>query len=245
MKRAPEQVDAGRRAFLVAASAAGGGLLIGVAGAARAAVLAAAGGTPAAGEGALNPWVRIGTDSTVTIIVSQAEIGQGISTTLPAILADELGADWSRVRLETAPYDKAYQNPRVNWMFTGNSESIQSFHDLMRKTGAAARDMLVRAAANRWGVAPSSCRTENGFVVHAPTRRRLAFGEVAADAARLDPPRAPELRPAGELKLVGRSAGAGRRSRRRSTAVRSSVSTSRCPASSSPRCAPHRRSAAR
>jgi isoquinoline 1-oxidoreductase subunit beta len=205
VKRASEPVDAGRRAFLVTASAAGGGLLIGVAVPVRAAILAATGGARAPGELALNPWVRIGADGTVTIIVSQAEIGQGISTTLPAILADELGADWSRVRLETAPYDKAYQNPRVNWMFTGNSESVQAFHDLMRKTGAGAREMLVRAAARRWAVEPSSCRTENGFVIHASTKRRLGFGEVAADAAKLEPPRDPVLKPAGELKLVGRS----------------------------------------
>jgi isoquinoline 1-oxidoreductase beta subunit len=205
MSEVLEGIDIGRRAFLVAASAAGGGLLIGAVLPAGAATLVDAAGRPVVGERALNPWVRIGADNTVTIVVSQAEIGQGISTTLPAILADELGADWSKVRLENAPYAKAYQNPRVNWMFTGNSESIQAFHDLMRKTGAAAREMLVRAAADRWGVEPASCRTENGFVVHTPTRRRLAFGEVAADAAKLEPPREPVLKPAGELKLVGRS----------------------------------------
>src|SRR5215472_18042524 len=101
----------------------------------------------------LTAWVRITPDDQVSLILSQAEIGQGISTTLPAILADELGADWSSVQFETAPYDPAYANPKYKWMFTGNSESIQAFYDHMRTMGAAARTMLTQAAAARWGVA--------------------------------------------------------------------------------------------
>src|SRR5437763_3661841 len=76
---------------------------------------------------ALNAWLRVGTDETVTIVVSQAEMGQGIMSTLPAVLAEELDADWSRVKLEMSPVAQAYRNPRLQWQFTGNSESTMSF----------------------------------------------------------------------------------------------------------------------
>src|SRR5215471_4568194 len=105
-----------RRAFLWSTALATGGLLLHWTWPAEAARLAgAAGVAPAAGELALTPWVRITADNTVTIIVSQAELGQGISTTLPAVLADELGADWQAVALETAPFAPAYRNPLRNW----------------------------------------------------------------------------------------------------------------------------------
>jgi isoquinoline 1-oxidoreductase subunit beta len=159
----------------------------------------------APGEFPLTAWVRITADNQVTLVVSQAEIGQGISTTLPAILADELGAEWDSVKLQTAPYAQAYRNPLRNWMFTGNSESMQSFHDLMLQMGAAAREMLTQAAATRLHVPGSSLRAEKGAIVHVPSGRRLTFGELAADAARLPVPEKPRLRPPGEHTLVGRS----------------------------------------
>src|SRR5438034_7316033 len=103
----------------------------------------------------LNAWVRISADDRVTLLLSQAEIGQGISTTLPAILADELGADWSKVTIENSPVAPDYQNPRIHWMFTGNSESIQSFAPHLRRMGAAAREMLIAAAAAQWNANPA------------------------------------------------------------------------------------------
>src|SRR5580704_15914430 len=125
-----------------------------------------AAGQPAAPT-ALTAWVRITPDDRVTLILSQAEIGQGISTTLPAILADELGADWSRIVVENAPVAQKdispYQNPRIHFMFTGNSESIASFSTLMRQTGAAAREMLIAAAVTRWrGAKAADCTTASG-----------------------------------------------------------------------------------
>jgi len=162
--------------------------------------------TPAA----LTAWVRITPDDRVTLILSQAEIGQGISTTLPAILADELGADWSRIVVENAPIAQKdispYQNPRIHFMFTGNSESIASFSALMRQTGAAAREMLIQAAVKRWrGAKAADCTTASGKVIHRPTRRSVAFGTLAADAAKLPVPEKPTLRPTAELRLVGRA----------------------------------------
>jgi isoquinoline 1-oxidoreductase subunit beta len=194
-----------RRAFLWCTALATGGLLLRYALPAEAATLAGAASVePPAGELALTPWVRITSDNVVTIVVSQAELGQGISTTLPAILADELGADWAAVRLETAPFAPAYRNPQRSWMFTGNSESVQSFYDLMRQMGAAAREMLVQAAAARWGVPPDSCRAAGSAIVHAASGRRLGFGALAAEAARLPVPAKPRLKPEAELRLVGK-----------------------------------------
>ena len=154
---------------------------------------------------ALTAWVRITPANEVTLMLSQAEIGQGIATTLPAILADELGADWSTVKLLTTPFAPEFRNPRINFMFTGNSESIQSFHDLMRRTGAAAREMLVTAAARRWQVAASECTVENSVISHPKSARQLTFGAVAKQAARLKVPQQPRLKADSELRLVGRS----------------------------------------
>src|SRR5262245_13976702 len=193
-----------RRAFLWSTAIAGGGFLLGSALPTEAASLVgAAGVSPGAGEFPVTPWVRVTPDNAVTIIVSQAEIGQGISTTLPAVLADELRADWQAVKLETAPFAAAYRNPLRQWMFTGNSESVQSFYDLMRQMGAAAREMLIQAAASRWGVTHEACRAEKGAIVHAASGRRLTFGEVAEAAARLPVPASPRLLPDAELQLVG------------------------------------------
>jgi isoquinoline 1-oxidoreductase beta subunit len=194
-----------RRAFLWSTALAGGGLLLRCALPAKAATMTgAAAVAPPAGELPLTPWVRITAANVVTIVVSQAEIGQGISTTLPAILADELGADWEAVQLETAPFAPAYRNPQRNWMFTGNSESVQAFYDLMRQMGAAAREMLVEAAAARWGVAPASCHAAGSAIVHDASGRRLTFGEVAAEAAKLPVPASPRLKADAELKLIGK-----------------------------------------
>jgi len=184
-----------RRAVLRAGVAAGAGLLIG-------GTLARAAG---ATEVALNAWVRISADDQVTLITSQSEMGQGITTTLPAILADELGADWRRVTVEAAPFAPAYRHPVYHWMFTGNSESISALHDLMRTMGAGARHMLIAAAAQRLGAAPEALIAEDGVVRHPASGRSASFGALAADAAKISPPAAPPLKPESERRLVGRA----------------------------------------
>lgn len=165
----------------------------------------AAGVQPSAGEFGITAWVRVTTDNVITLVLSQAEIGQGISTTMPAILAEELGADWGTVRLETAPFAAAYANPRNHWMFTGNSESIESFYDHMRHMGAAAREMMITAAAARLGVPAEECRTEHSRVIHVASHRHVTFGEVAEQASHLPIPDKPSLRPLAERVLEGRS----------------------------------------
>src|SRR5215470_61081 len=194
-----------RREFLITAGLVSGGLLLKCA-VQPEEVLASAENDPAKAI-PLNAWVRIGTDDSVTIIVSQAEMGQGIRTTLPAVIAEELGADWSRVRLEDSPTDPAYRNPRINWQFTGNSESTPSFFELMRQVGASAREMLISAAAQKWKVDPSTCRTEAGKVVHKNSRRSARFGDLAEAAAKITPPAKPALKSEKDWTLLGRSLG--------------------------------------
>ena len=192
-----------RRQFLVTASLTSAGLLLkctaGAVDALASAESAAAKVIP------LNAWLKIGTDDSVTIIVSQAEMGQGIRTTLPAVLAEELGADWSRVQLEDSPTDPAYRNPRLNWQFTGNSESMPSFFELMRQVGASAREMLIAAAAQRWKVDPATCRTQDGKVVHNSSRRSAKFGDLVEAAAKITPPAKPILKSEKDWSLLGKS----------------------------------------
>lgn len=189
-----------RREFVLSGTVAAGSLLIH---GAFAPPRADAQVTPRQRETRLNAWLRIGRDDTVTIISSQAEMGQGIQTTLPAVLADELGADWRRVRLENAPANPAYRNPRINWQFTGNSESTSSFFDLMREMGAVGREMLIAAAASRWRVDPAECLTKRSRVIHTPTGRSLTFGELAEAAAGARRPEKPRLKRPAEWTLIG------------------------------------------
>jgi isoquinoline 1-oxidoreductase beta subunit len=194
-------IEVTRRGFLRTAAVAGGGLLLNSTFFGTTWPQAA----QPAGEVPLNAWLRISPHGITTIIVSQAEIGQGISTTMPALIADELGADWNRVRFENSPTDPAYRNPRINWQFTGNSESSTSFFNLMRTMGAAARQMLIQAAASRWNVTPEECATENSMVVHPRSARTISFGAVANDAAKLEPPKSPKLKERSQWELIGKS----------------------------------------
>jgi isoquinoline 1-oxidoreductase beta subunit len=186
-----------RRSFLSSVSTAGGAFAIGCA-------FEFASAQPSSNT-PLNAWVRIEPDNTVTLIVSQAEIGQGISTTMPAVIAEEMGADWSRVRLESSPADPAYRNPRINWQFTGNSESTTSFFDLMREMGASAREMLISAASDRLKAQVTEFRAEKSRVIHTASGRSLAFSELSAEAAKKDPPKNPKLKDQSEWKLLGKS----------------------------------------
>ncbi len=155
-------------------------------------------------ETALNAWLRIAPDDTVTILLSQSEMGQGISTTLPAALVDELGADWSKVKTEFSPFDPAYQHPQYGWMFTGNSESSSTFYPITRTMGAAAREMLAAVAARRLNVDAASLIVRDGIVAHPASGRMVRFGALAAEAATLPVPSAPRLKDKSELKLIGK-----------------------------------------
>ena len=201
-----EQIS--RRLFLSASIAAGGGLLIGYSFSAASGAFGTAvdpENLPQVNDIPLNAWIRISPNNEVTLISSQSEMGQGIMTTLPAVLAEELAADWNRVKVEFSTVAPAYRNPRINWQFTGNSESTTGFFELMRTMGASAREMLIAAAARRWGVRAEECYAEQSSVIHKSSQRVLKFGDVAEEAARVTPSQAPKLKPQSEWKLLGRS----------------------------------------
>lgn len=195
-----------RRLFLSASIAASGGLLVGYS---LSPTSEAAASIPATKNPPpdipLNAWIHISPTDEVTLISSQSEMGQGIMTTLPAVLAEELCADWNRIKVEFSSVAPAYRNPRINWQFTGNSESTTGFFDLMRTMGASAREMLIAAAAKRFGVKPEECYADNGRVIHRSSKRTFKFGEIAEDAARITPPENTKLKPPNEWKLLGRS----------------------------------------
>src|SRR6202158_6157932 len=118
-------------------------------------------------------WVRVTPDNTVTLILGKSEMVQGIMTALPMILAEELCVDWKRVKVEQAP-----TNPKIYDHGTGGSGSVAGSWQPLRRAGAAAREMLVAAAAQKWEVSPATCKAENGQVVHGNPKRYLSYGEL-------------------------------------------------------------------
>ncbi len=149
---------------------------------------------PGSETAGITAWVRIGRDDSITVIASQSEMGQGITTSLAAAIADELYLAFENVAIAFAPFAPAYRDPVYNWMFTGNSQSTSSFYQLMRQVGAAAREMLASAAATRWGTSVDGISLDNRKIVHPDGRRTLSYGAVAADAAKLAVPTSPKLR---------------------------------------------------
>lgn len=152
-----------------------------------------------------NPWVRVGLDGALTVIIDKSEMGQGIQTSLAMIVAEELDAEWSRVRTEFAPADPAYANVIYGIQVTAGSTSVRGGYPVLRTAGAAARQMLIQAAAALWGVDPSTCRTEAGEVIHDPTGQRLGYGALVEDAAALPVPQSPPLKDPGQFTLIGHS----------------------------------------
>ena len=192
----PTQVT--RRAFLETAGAAGAGLVI--------SFYLPSGlrfRSPTAGPFAPNAWLRIGEDESVLVMVDRSEMGQGVTTALPMLLAEELEADWSRIRIEFAPADKAYTNPMFGMQGTGGSTSVRAAYTPLRKAGAAARELLVAAAAQTWGVEKAECRAERGAVVHARSKRRLTYGKLVTKAATLGAPPDVPLKDPKDWKILG------------------------------------------
>ncbi len=163
----------------------------------------------AEGEQVFGPYLRIARDGRVTVAVPQAETGQGAWTGLAQIAADELGADWAMVAVEPAPLDPAYTNEilaetvGMTMRLTAQSSSVRAFEAPLREAAAMARTLLCAAAAKRWGVAAVDCDARDGQVVSGA--RRIGFGEIAGEAAALDPPRRATLRPARSGPLAGQS----------------------------------------
>src|SRR5712692_308289 len=128
-------------------------------------------------------WVRITPDNRVTLILGKSEMGQGIMTALPMILAEELCLDWKGVKIEQAP-----TNPKIYDLGTGGSGSVAGSWLPLRRAGAAAREMLVTAAAQRWNVSRDTCKAQSGGVLHGARKQFLTYGELVEDAAKLPVP---------------------------------------------------------
>jgi isoquinoline 1-oxidoreductase beta subunit len=151
----------------------------------------------------LSAWLRISPDGAVTVVVNKSEMGQGVETALPMIIAEELEADWRQVRVETAPAAAAYKDPVWGTQATGGSSSVRHMYQPLREAGAAARQMLVAAAAAVWGVPVAECTAQLGSVSHAPTLRTLAYGDLVARAAALPVPAQPAVKPPERFRLIG------------------------------------------
>ena len=153
------------------------------------------------GEQVFGHYLKIAADGQVTVAIPQAETGQGIWTGLAQLAADELGAAWEQVAVVPAPHSPVYANALIDGRMTAGATSIRAFHEPLRRAGATARELLVRAAADRWGVPAAECRADGGVVSH--EGKRLSFGEVAEAAAGLAPRDVP-LRPWGSGGLLGK-----------------------------------------
>lgn len=201
----PETVqDWSRRGFLKLAGAAAGLVLAFqfTGRPARAAAVENAVG-PAKGLFGPNAFLRLAPDGTVTVVVNHAEMGQGVATALPMLVAEELDADWSLVRTEFAPVDPAYNHALFGIQMTGGSTSTWTEYERLRMAGATARALLVQAAAEEWKVSPGECRTEPGVVIHSGGRR-LEYGALAEKAARLTPPEKVALKDPKTFRLLGK-----------------------------------------
>lgn len=223
-------VKISRRAFLISGLAVGGGLALGFALWPAHKLKLQAG----EGETVVSALLKIAEDGTITIVVPQVEMGQGVYTSLPMLLADELEADWDNVRVEAAPVDSVYSNTALitsgieegemlpqalesiglavvrkvvrllGLQITGGSTSIRNWYQPYRLAGAAAKEMLVEAAARRWGVDAGECSAASGVVSHAASGRRAGYGELAGAAALIDPPGEPTLKKPEDFTLIGK-----------------------------------------
>ncbi|TAK65983.1 MAG: xanthine dehydrogenase family protein molybdopterin-binding subunit [Betaproteobacteria bacterium] len=191
--------NASRRGFLKTSALAGGGLLIGftLPGASRLA--------QAVSVFSPNAYLRIGSDNQITVICGLSEMGQGVHTAIPMLVAEELDADWSKIKVEQAEADPAFNNPIFGMQATGGSTSVRGHWEPMRKAGAAARAMLVAAAAERWNADPADCRTEKGMVVH-KSGKKLSYGQLAAAAAKQPVPAQVQLKSPKAFRILGRAA---------------------------------------
>jgi isoquinoline 1-oxidoreductase subunit beta len=199
--RSPSASALSRRRFLQVGAAACGGLMLSVHlpfATSRAEAAGVDGFAP-------NAFIRIAGDGQIVLTMPYVEMGQGTYTAIPMLIAEELEVDLKQVRLDHAPpNEKLYGNPFLGGVQgTGGSTAIRAVWQPLRQAGAIARTMLVSAAAQRWTVDPESCRAQSGDVLHAPTGRRISYGELAADAARMPVPDSVALKQPEDFKLIG------------------------------------------
>ncbi len=191
-----------RRGFLKTSAATAGGLLVGFYLPESSKLKAQTASPPR-----LNAFVRIGSDDSVTLTIHRAELGQGSVTSLSMLLAEELECDWAKIRTEFAPVDPknygVFGSPTLQGVF--GSLTIRSSYDPVRKAGATAREMLVTAAAQKWGVDRNQCRAENNSVVNTATNARLSYGSLAEAASKVPPPGNAAVKDFSKFHLIGTS----------------------------------------
>ena len=194
--------DASRRAFLKASAIAGGGMLLTVSMPLAAEAAIAASGPGASNLPSLNAYIRIAPDGIVTIMAKNPEIGQGIKTMLPMLIAEELDVDWKDVRIEQADSDPI----RYGAQFAGGSFATPMNWEPLRRAGAAGRQMLIAAAAQTWGCSTSDCATVSGSVQHMPSGKMLDYGKLAAKACTLPPPdlKTVPVKDPKDYKIIGK-----------------------------------------
>ena len=187
-----------RRSFIASVSTVAGGMALGF----RLPEVSSA--EAATNPAEVNAWVVIQPDDSVIIRVARSEMGQGITTSLPMLVAEELECDWRKVRAEFPSPDDNLRRKRV-WgeMSTGGSRSVRTSHEYLRKAGATAREMLVAAAAVQWNVCAAECQAAKSVVTHKPSGRALRYGELAEAAAKLAPAAAPKLKDPKDWVLLG------------------------------------------
>ena len=190
-------INISRRDFLKISALAGGGLILGFH------LPFGAYEAEAAGQVPPNAFIRIAPDDTVTVIVNHSEMGEGTYTSLPMLAAEELEADWTKIRVAPAPVDPVYNHTATGIQMTGGSSSVWSEYDRLREVGAAAREMLIAAAAAEWRVDAKSCRARNGKVVHT-SGRELSYGKLADKAAAMPVPKDIRLKDPSEFRIIGK-----------------------------------------
>ncbi|HKE82977.1 MAG TPA: molybdopterin cofactor-binding domain-containing protein, partial [Vicinamibacterales bacterium] len=190
-----------RRTFLKTATAAGGGFMIGAYLPIRGAAVLTAAGTFEP-----NVWIKVNADDSVRIMLTMLEMGQGVMTSMPMLVAEELDFDWKKIKTEWAGADPKYGNPNFGGQqLTAGSNSVRGMWKVLRESGAAARSMLVTAAAQTWGVPEDSCTTDKGVVFHQASGRKLSYGALVDKAAALPVPKTVTLKDPKTFKVLGQS----------------------------------------
>lgn len=184
-------VKVSRRNFLKVSGLAGTGLILGFG-------LASGKYKPLNSIFEPNAFLKIGSDNTIIIFSKNPEIGQGVKTSLPMIIAEELEVDWNKIKVEQAPLDS-----RLGGQFAGGSTAIKTNWDTLRKAGATAKTMLLTAAATKWGVDAQQCKAVDGFIVHKGSNKKLSYGELVEAAAQLDVPEEVALKSKADFKIIG------------------------------------------
>ena len=185
-----------RRAFLKNSAVGTSGLVIGVSLPGKLLAQEFEGGQP-------NVFVRIGRDNSITVVCGLSEMGQGVLTAIPQLLAEELDVPWSSVRVAQAPADPAFKNPIFGMQATGGSTSIRGHYEPIRKAGASAREMLITAAAQKWSVDRAECKAANGVITH-KSGKKVTYGEVASAASKLPAVTDARLKDPKDFKIIGK-----------------------------------------